>query len=64
VHQLDAVEVEKPMQEVTRRDAEPLSMCARKTTASSVPYVGNSSPATGLQPTYALGLNSPRSTSD
>jgi hypothetical protein len=34
-------------------------MCARKTTVSPVPSIGNSSPAADLQPTYALGLNSP-----
>jgi hypothetical protein len=28
------------------------------------PSIENSSPSAGLQPTYALGLNSPRSASD
>jgi hypothetical protein len=39
-------------------------MCARKTTVSPVPSVGNSSPAAGLQPTCDLGLSNPRSASD
>jgi hypothetical protein len=39
-------------------------MCATKTTVSTVPSVGNSSPAAGLQPTCALGLSSPQSASD
>jgi hypothetical protein len=31
-------------------------MYVRKTTVSPVPFVGNSSPTTGLQPTSVLGL--------
>jgi hypothetical protein len=64
VHQLDAVEVKEPAQEVVRRDAEQCSMCVRKMTVSLVPSIENSSPAVSLQPTCTLGLSSLRSASD
>jgi hypothetical protein len=60
--QLDEVEEEETAEEVARRDAEPALECARKMTVSPVPSVENSSPAAGLQPTFVLGLSSPRST--
>jgi hypothetical protein len=64
VHQLDAVEVEEFVQEVTRWDAEPTLDVREEDAVSPVPSVGNSLPTADLKPTFDLGLSSPRSASD